>query len=46
MDKIDWDLSSFGIVSKPEHKDSKRIYRMFPESKENQFLFYKAIAML
>lgn len=50
LDKIDWDLSSFGFISKPEHKDSKRIenriYREFPESKESQFLFHKAIAML
>ncbi|PJZ79266.1 hypothetical protein [Leptospira meyeri] len=50
LDKLDWDLSSFGFVSEPNHKMSKRlmkrIYRRFPETEANSELFHRVICML
>ncbi|WP_226992975.1 hypothetical protein [Leptospira biflexa] len=50
LDKLDWDLSSFGFVSEPNHKRSKRlmkrIYRRFPETELNSELFHRVICML
>lgn len=50
LDKLDWDLSSFGFVSEPNHDFSKRIinriYRRFPETETNSELFHRVICML
>lgn len=50
LDKLDWDLSSFGFVSKPEDGLSKRIikriYPRFPETETNSELFHRVICML
>ncbi|MGJ4734880.1 hypothetical protein [Leptospira levettii] len=50
LDKLDWALSSFGFVSEPDHKMSKRImkriYRRFPETELNSELFHRVICML
>ncbi|MCW7492542.1 hypothetical protein ND861_09590 [Leptospira sp. 2 VSF19] len=50
LDKLDWDLSSFGFVSEPNHYLSKRIikriYRRFPETETNSELFHRVICML
>ncbi|WP_244932554.1 hypothetical protein, partial [Leptospira yanagawae] len=49
LDKLDWALSSFGFVSEPNHKMSKRImkriYRRFPETELNSELFHRVICM-
>lgn len=50
LDKVDWDLSSFGFVSEPNQTRSKRImkriYRRFPETETNSELFHRVICML
>ncbi|TGM74938.1 hypothetical protein EHQ99_17235 [Leptospira bouyouniensis] len=50
LDKLDWALSSFGFVSEPDHKMSKRImkriYRRFPGTELNSELFHRVICML
>ncbi|WP_232374101.1 hypothetical protein [Leptospira chreensis] len=50
LDKLDWDLSSFGFVSELKHKISKRImkrtYSRFPETETNSELFHRVICML